>query len=142
VEVVALDVPALIDRLTRGHYDAAYFGVSASDTDPSANLDYWLSSGSFHIWNPSQRVPATAWEREIDGLMRQVTARSDQAQRKALFDQTLRVFAAERPAIYFAAPNLTFITSTRVASVRPSVLWPQILWNADTLRVVEERGTR
>jgi peptide/nickel transport system substrate-binding protein len=142
VDVVALDLPALIDRLTRGQYDAAYFGVSASDTDPSANLDYWLSSGSFHIWNPSQRVPATAWEREIDGLMRRLTVRSNQAERKALFDQTLRVFAAERPAIYFAAPNLTFITSTRVASVQPSVLWPQILWNADTLRVVEGAGTR
>ena len=62
VNVVPLDVPALIDRLTKGTYDAAYYAVSATDTDPSANLEYWLSSGSFHLWHPKQKTPATAWE--------------------------------------------------------------------------------
>ena len=69
-----LDVPALVDRLKKGTYDAAYFAVSTSDTDPSANLDYWLSSGSFHVWHPKQKTPATPWEAEIDRLMHELTA--------------------------------------------------------------------
>ena len=64
VDVVPLEVAALVDRLTKGTYDAAYYAISASDTDPSANLDYWLSSGSFHVWHPRQKTPATPWEAE------------------------------------------------------------------------------
>ena len=86
VNVVPLDLPALVDRLTKGTYDAAYFAVSASDTDPSANLDYWLSSGSFHVWHPKQKTPATPWEAEIDALMQ----RADRPHRSARAPGALR----------------------------------------------------
>ena len=39
------------------------------------------------------------------------------------------------PLLYFAAPRLFSGHSTRVVGVVPSVLRPQVLWNADMLSV-------
>ena len=134
-QVAALDVGATIDRIERGDYDAVYFRFLTTDLDPALNIDLWLSSGSAHVWNPSQVRPATDWEREIDDLMkRQVTA-LDLAQRKALFDQVQRIVADEQPMIQFAAPKITLAMSTRVVGATPALLRPAILWNPDTLGV-------
>ena len=139
VNVVPLDVPALIDRLTKGSYDAAYYAVSASDTDPSANLDYWLSSGSFHLWHPKQKTPATPWEAEIDALMHELTGLTDQRERQARFARVQEIIATELPTISFAAPSLVTATSTRVDGVEPSVIHPYLLWRADTMRLARPR---
>ena len=37
-----------------GDYDAAYFRLLTTDSDPALNLDLWLSGGSAHIWHPEQ----------------------------------------------------------------------------------------
>ena len=71
VDVVPLEFGALIDRIVSMNFDAVYFGFLVSDTDPAANLDFWLSSAAFHFWNPSQPTPATDWERGIDELFGQ-----------------------------------------------------------------------
>ena len=134
-DVVPLEFGALIDRITRGDYDAAYFGFVASDTDPAVNLDFWLSRAAFHIWNPGQAVPATAWERQIDELMRQQIAAEDPLERKRLFDEVQSVLARYVPVIHFAAPRVFIAASTRVANVRPALLEPHLLWNADELAV-------
>lgn len=135
VEVAPLDVGAAIDRIERGDYEAVYFRFLTTDLDPALNIDLWISSGSAHVWNPSQAKPATDWEREIDQLMaRQVTA-LDLAERKALFDQVQRIVADQLPMIQFAAPRITLATSTRVTGATPALLRPSILWNPDTLGV-------
>jgi peptide/nickel transport system substrate-binding protein len=139
VDVVTFDAPALGERLTKGAYDATYFGINASDVDPSTNLDYWLSSGSFHVWHPLQKVPATDWEREIDTLMREVTVLGDPAARKARFDRVQRLFAEHQPAIFFAAPRIVVATSPRVDHEQPGVLYPYVLWRADTLAAAPAR---
>ena len=139
MNVVPLDVPALIDRLTKGTYDAAYFAVSASDTDPSANLDYWLSSGSFHVWHPKQKTPATPWEAEIDALMHELTGLTDQRERQARFARVQQIIVTELPTISFAAPSLVTATSTRVDGVEPSPIYPYLLWRADTMRLARPR---
>jgi peptide/nickel transport system substrate-binding protein len=139
VNVVPLDLPALIDRLTKGTYDAAYYGISASDTDPSANLDYWLSSGSFHVWHPKQKTPATPWEAEIDALMHELTGLTDLRERRTRFDRVQQIIATELPAISFAAPSLVTATSTRVDGIEPSPIHPYLLWRADTMRLARPR---
>ena len=135
VDVVRLEFGALIDRITRGDYDAAYFGFLASDTDPAVNLDFWLSSAAFHVWNPGQHQPATPWEQQIDELMRRQIAAKDLAERKRLFDEVQHIFAQHVPVIHFAAPRVSIATSTRVANVTPALLQPHVLWNADELAV-------
>lgn len=135
VDVVTLEQPALIDRWAKGDYEAIYFGTIASDTDPASNVDFWLSSGAFHPWNPGQEKPATDWERRIDELMLAQVAALDAAERRRLFGEVQRIFAAETPAIYFVAPRVFVATSPRVANARPALLQPQVLWSAETLGV-------
>jgi peptide/nickel transport system substrate-binding protein len=135
VDVVTLEQPAVVERLTRGDYEAIYFGAQASDTDPASTLDFWLSSGALHPWHPAQPAPATAWEGEIDDLMRRQVAASDPAERRRLFGEVQRIFAREQPAIYFVAPRVYVVANARVRHVRPALLQPAVLWNADRLDV-------
>jgi len=139
VNVVPLDPPALVARLEKGDYDAAYFTASTSDTDPSVNLDYWLSAGSFHVWHPRQKTPATPWEAEIDRLMQELTGLTDPAARRERFDRVQQIMVAELPTISFAAPSLVTATSTRVQGLEPSAIHPYLLWRADTMRLAPPR---
>ena len=141
VDVVTLDQPAVIERITNGDYEAIWFAIQASDTDPVNNLDLWLSSGAFHFWNPGQEKPATAWEARIDALMREQMATTDQAARKQAFSQAQRIFADEAPAIYFVAPRITIAMGARVTGARPGILQPYVLWSAETLGVAPASAT-
>ena len=65
LNVVTLDFPSLIERLTQSfQYEACLLGLTNLDLDPSAQMNVWLSSASEHQWNPNQKTPATAWERK------------------------------------------------------------------------------
>jgi peptide/nickel transport system substrate-binding protein len=142
LDIVFLDGPSMQSRIMTCDYDALYMRVLTTDLDPAGNLDFWLSSGSAHFWNPDQRAPATAWERQIDALMLDQASSLDPEQRRQLFDQAQRVFAENLPALYFAAPRLHTAHSARVTGIRPSVLRPPILWNADEIGVAAGGVTR
>jgi peptide/nickel transport system substrate-binding protein len=135
VDVVTLEQPALVERLTTGDYEAIYMGAQASDTDPVGNLDFWKSSGAFHVWNPGQARPGTAWEARIDDLMARQMAAQDLGERKRLFAEAQRVFAEELPALHFVAPVVHVAHSVRVANARPALLQPAILWYAEGIGI-------
>jgi len=136
VDVVALDAGALISRFLSGaNYDAVYFTVAASDTDPAINPDFWFSSGTARVWNLAQKTPATDWERRIDALMTRQIASPDDAERKRLFDEVQKIFAEHLPTIQFVAPRLYAAASTRVTNLRPSLLRPQLLWAPESVAV-------
>ncbi|MEO8257377.1 MAG: ABC transporter substrate-binding protein [Acidobacteriota bacterium] len=137
VDVVALDGNAVIGRFLSGEYDAVYFRITTTDTDPAVNSDFWLSSGSSHIWNPEQKTPATGWEGEIDALMRRQMAAFDDGERKRLFDQVQAIFARHLPTIQFVAPRVFVAVSSRVTNLAPTAFSrPQLLWSPDTIAVV------
>ena len=137
VDVVALDGRALIERFLSGaNYDAVYFSIGTTDTDPAINPDFWFSSGSAHFWNIGQKTPATDWEHEIDELMTKQIGSTDDRERKALFDRVQQILTDHQPAIAFAAPRVFVATSSRVLNITPALVRPQILWAADTLAVV------
>ena len=135
VDSVGLDAGAIVQRWASGEYDAIYFGVEATSYDPDNNLDFWLSSGSFHVWNPGQSSPATDWERRVDTLMQREARTADPLARQALFRETQAVHAAHVPVICFAAPRLSIAMSPRVIHATPVPLNPPVLWNADSLAV-------
>ncbi len=135
VEVVPLEVGALIDRIEHGDYEAVYFRFLTTDLDPALNLDLWLSSGGVHVWNPNQTQPATDWEREIDQLMDQQVRALDYPQRKAIFDHVQRIVAEHLPILEFAAPRIYLAVNKRVVGATPALLRPAVLWNPDTLSV-------
>jgi peptide/nickel transport system substrate-binding protein len=137
VDVVLLDGNAVINSFLSGKYEAVYFRITTTDTEPAINLDLWLSSGSSHIWNPEQKTPATDWEREIDALMRRQMATFDEAERKRLFDEVQKIFGEHVPMIQFVAPRVFVAVSTRVTGLMPTAFSrPQLLWMPDTLAVV------
>ncbi len=135
VDVVALEVGALVERMMKGDYDAIYFRFVMTDTDPALNLDFWLSSGSAHVWNMAQKTPATAWERELDGLMLKQAAETSLAGRQRLFWQAQKLLADHLPVIYFAVPRVFVATSSRVTGAIPAPVRPPLLWAPDTLAI-------
>jgi len=135
VDIVALEGGAVIEHITSGKFDAVYFNAYLNSTDPASSPDFFLSSGSTHLWNIGQKTPATKWEGQIDELMKRQTQSLDEAERKRLFDDVLRIFAEHQPAVYFVAPHVFVASSQRVTNVVPAVQRPQLLWSPDTVAV-------
>jgi peptide/nickel transport system substrate-binding protein len=135
MDVVALDLSAMMGRWSQGDYDAIYHWLAFTDTDPAGNLDFWLSSRAQHLWDPNQPSPATEWESRIDALMRQQAAALDLAERQRLFGEVQQIIAEQLPALSFATPHVFVATSTRVSGARPAAQRPQLLWDADQIRV-------
>jgi peptide/nickel transport system substrate-binding protein len=135
VDVVPLEVGALVDRMTKGDYDALYFRFLTSDTDPAMNLDFWLSTGGAHVWDMEQAAPATPWEKDLDALMLKMAAERAPAERRRVFLQAQKILADNLPVLYFAVPRVYVATSTRVTGATPAPVRPPILWNADSIGV-------
>jgi peptide/nickel transport system substrate-binding protein len=142
LDVVGLEAGAVQGRWQSGDYDAIYQRLLLTDSDPAVNLDYWLSSGSAHVWAPGQKQPATSWEAEIDQLMQRHVAALDSVERVRLFSQVQRIFATQMPALYFAAPHLYVAVSARVARATPSRLRPPLLWNPEELAAISAAASR
>jgi peptide/nickel transport system substrate-binding protein len=133
VDVTALDQPTLRSRWEKGDYEAIYDRIPVTDTDPGLNLEFWLSSGSRHVWNPRQQKPATDWERQIDQMMMKQAATFDRVERVQLAADVQRLFDSQLPAIYFGAPYVYVATSMRVLNAKPTAQRPMLLRNADEL---------
>jgi peptide/nickel transport system substrate-binding protein len=135
VDVAALELSAVIGRWQKSDYDAMFHYMMMTDTDPAGNMDWWLSAGSSHMWNPGQARPATDWEARIDDLMRRQVASTDLSERRRLFTEVQTIFADHCPALVFAIPHVYVATSTRVTGITPVVQRPQILWNPEALSI-------
>ena len=135
VDIVPMERNPLRALLGTGDYDAIYFNAQSDAFDPARNLDYWLSSGAFHFWNPGQAKPATAWEARIDELMEQQTSTLDLAERQRLFAEVQRTFAAHQPSLYFVASKAIVAMNARVTGATPAVLNPPTLWNAEVISI-------
>ena len=132
-DVVGLEFGALVERFAARRYDSIYFGLERTTTDPAANLDFWLTSGSFHVWNPGQRTPATDWERRIDELMLRQAASADPAERRRLYAEAQAILEEHVSVLTFVAPRIYLPVSVRIGGLRVSNLRPYVLWNADLL---------
>jgi peptide/nickel transport system substrate-binding protein len=140
VDVVALDGGAVIQRfLVTRDYDAIYFTLTKTDTDPAVNLDFWRSSGGGHVWNMDQPAPVTPWEAQIDALMTRQVAATDAAERKQLYDRVQQIFAEHLPMVSFVAPRIYAAASARLTGFMPGLNRPQLLWAPETLAIRSAR---
>jgi peptide/nickel transport system substrate-binding protein len=136
VNVVALEGNALVSQFLSGKpYDAVYFHLSTSDTDPALNADFWMSSGGAHVWNPGQQTPSTDWERKMDEVIERHTTTLDERERQRVFTEAQKIFAEHLPMVHFAAPRIYVAATKRVKNLTPTALRPQLLWSADTIAV-------
>jgi peptide/nickel transport system substrate-binding protein len=139
VDVVSLEPGGLQKRWGTQDYDAIYYGVQSGATDPALNMQFWLSSGYLHFWNPGQAKPASDWERQIDALFTRQAATADLGERQRLFAEVERIYSEQMPAIYFVAPKTIIAVSSRVANPTPAPQIPQLLWSVDTLASTARR---
>jgi peptide/nickel transport system substrate-binding protein len=140
VDVVPLEPNTVIEHIYKGGFDAAFVAFQLSDLDPALSQDFWLSTGSSHVWNPSQKTPATEWEAQIDALIHKQATATDPDERKRLFNDAQRVFAEQLPILHFAAPRLYIAASPRVITMTPGLLRPQVLWNPEVISVAPGSG--
>jgi peptide/nickel transport system substrate-binding protein len=139
LNVVTLDFPSLIERITHSFdYEACLLGLVNDELDPNAQMTVWLSSADSHQWNPSQKNPATAWESEIDKLMRAQASTLDPKKRKEDFDKVQEIAWQQEPFIYLVNKNALSAVSPNVRNVHPVVLRPQVYWNIDQLALSGE----
>jgi peptide/nickel transport system substrate-binding protein len=140
LNVVTLDFPSLIERITRSFdYEACLLGLINNDLDPnSSQMNVWLSSGENHQWNPSQKAPATPWEAEIDKLMHEQATSLDPRKRKAAFDRVQEIAWEQEPFIYLVNRNALSAVSPNARNVHPVVLRPQVYWNIDEISMGNE----
>ncbi|HET6933508.1 MAG TPA: ABC transporter substrate-binding protein, partial [Candidatus Angelobacter sp.] len=139
LNVVTLDFPSLIERITRTFdYEACLLGLVNDDLDPNSQMNVWLSSAENHQWNPNQKTPATAWEAEIDKLMRAQASTLDLKKRKQFIDKVQEIVWQQEPFIYLVNKNAMSAVSTAVHNAHPVVLRPQVYWNIDQLTLATE----
>jgi peptide/nickel transport system substrate-binding protein len=136
VNVVTLDFPSLIERMTQSFdYEAIILGLTNVDLDPDGEMNVWLSSSENHQWNPQQKTPETPWEAEIDSLMRAQASSSDARKRKEAFDRVQEIVVEQEPFIFLINKNALSAVATTVHGAAPVILSPQTFWNAERLTV-------
>ena len=114
-------------------YEATLLGITPTDVTPDLQTDLWYSSGSQHFWHPGQKTPATPWEASIDSLISKLVKSMDPAVRKASFDQAQEIWAEQMPAIPTVAQSVLVGWSSSLGNIRPSILAPHLIWNAEEL---------
>ena len=136
VNVVTLDFNSLLERMTQSYnYEACILGFQNVDLDPNGQMAVWLSTSDNHQWNPRQKSPASAWEAEIDKMMKAQAASGDQHKRKQYWDRVQQIAWEQEPFIYLVNKDALVAISPVVKNAQPSVFRPQTFWNADTLKV-------
>ncbi len=114
-------------------YEAILFGIVPIDVTPDLQSELWYSSGNMHLWNPGQKKPQRAWEASIDSLISKLVKSTKPAVRKASFDQAQEIWAREMPAIPTVSSNILVGWSNRLGNIRPSIVPPHLIWNAEEL---------
>src|SRR5258708_4947488 len=141
VNVVTLDFPSLIERISQKfNYEAAMLGFRNVDLDPNGQMNIWLSSAEDHAWNPQQKSPETAWEAEIDRLMRAQASTADPKKRKESFDRVQEIAPGTAPFIYLVNQIALPAVSSAVEGANPGILSPQTFWNAERLTLNARTG--
>jgi peptide/nickel transport system substrate-binding protein len=139
LNVVTLDFPSLIERITKTfNYEACLLGLLNDDLDPNAQMNLWLSSAENHQWNPMQKTPETAWEAQLDKLMRAQASTLNENKRKKYFDEVQQIVWEQEPFIYLVNRDALSAVSPLVQNVHPSVLRPQVYWNIDQLSLAQQ----
>jgi peptide/nickel transport system substrate-binding protein len=141
VAITPLEFRSVIDRVvTSKDYDASLLGLVSGDADPNSDINVWLSSGATHLWRPAGTAPASAWEAEIDDLMRRQIGAPRFEERKRMFDRVQALLAEHEPMVFLASPNVLAAAKAGLEGFRPAVLPHYTLWNVDELRWRAPRG--
>lgn len=136
VNIAPLDFSSLLERISdKFNYEACILGFVNVELDPNSQMTIWLSSADNHAWNPKQKSPATAWETEIDKLMRAQASSPDDHKRKQYWDRVQQIAWDQEPFIYLVNRDALVAISASVKNAQPTSLRPQTYWNVEELEL-------
>ena len=134
VNIVPLEMRSILDRVTRTYdYDVGLLAMMSGDADPNPDLNAWLSSGASHWWRPSQKAPFTAWEGEVDALMRKQLVTRRYEDRKRMYDRVQELLMENMPLIPLVSPHILTGARPGLANFRPAIMDHYTLWNVDEM---------
>ncbi|HVN07069.1 MAG TPA: ABC transporter substrate-binding protein [Bryobacteraceae bacterium] len=143
LNIVTLDFASLIERLTKtSAYESCLLGMANVDLDPNLQMNIWLSSASNHQWNPNQRTPATAWEAEIDRLMKLQAAESNPALRKRYFDRVQEIAWQQCPFLYLLNKDTLIAVSPSLHNVKAALIRPYVYWDVERLSLATQIASK
>ena len=123
---------SLIERLTTTFdWDAVVMGFTGS-FDPNNGSNLLRSSGNLHMWNPSQKTPATPWEAEIDRLLDEGAAELDLEKRRRAYFRIQEILHHELPLIETVRQKVATAYSDTLENFVPTV-WG--LYEPDRIRI-------
>ena len=132
---VVIEASSLLARITGSFdYEACLLGITFTDPDPSAEMALWLSRAPFHLWNPQQKTPATAWEARIDELMERQMGELDSEARRATYFEVQRIVYEQLPVLDLVVPHALLGARHRVSNLRPTP-FAHALWNGEELSI-------
>lgn len=136
MQVAPIETAQLQEKTAKSFdYDAALFGLSQTDLEPSSYSNFLLSSAATHQWQPGQKAPASEWEKRIDELFDQQSVERDQQKRLAAFHEIQQIMSDQMPTIPIVARHVVTALNSRVANASPSSIMPYSLWNIEELFV-------
>ena len=125
----ALEFNSLVGKLMSSYdWDAVIIGLTGG-VEPHFSKNVWASSGQLHMWNPKQKTPATAWEKDIDDIFNAAGKETDQKKRKTLFDRWQQIVYEQQPLIFLVTPDSLYAVRNRLDNVRPNALARVAKWN-------------
>jgi peptide/nickel transport system substrate-binding protein len=134
VNVVPMDFRAYVERITKTHeYEAAVMALGPGDTDPTADMNVWLSSGSTHVWDMGETKPATPWEAEMDQLLQQQLVTMNHQKRKQILDRLQQIEFEQMPVICVVSPYILVGAKVSLGNFRPAILDHYTLHNVEEL---------
>ncbi len=120
ITLETLAFPALFERLDATYaWDAMLIGFTGG-IDPSSSDNLLASSSDLHVWNPMQRQPASAWERDIDRLLDEGRRQTDPAKRREIYWHVQEILHDELPMIHLVRPKLFAARHRSVENFVPS----------------------
>ena len=129
---------SVISRVMRSRdYDAAIMNVGWP-LEPSDSMNVLVSSNPMHVWHPSQKEPATKWEKRIDELMLSQVATLDPQVRQRMYREVLRIVADQVPVVPLVHRDALIAGGRRLKNLRPISMFPHGLWNTWELWMDEE----
>ncbi|MGH7985109.1 MAG: ABC transporter substrate-binding protein [Candidatus Binataceae bacterium] len=94
-----LEFTTLVEKLdTTFDWDCVLIGFTGT-IEPNNGADFLRSSGTLHLWNPSEKRPATPWEAEIDHLLEQGTMVMSPQQRAPYYWKIQQILHDQLPII-------------------------------------------
>ena len=132
--VVPMESRAANDRILNSHdYEAVILGLVSSDTDPTPDMNVFMSDGQTHLWHLGEKKPATPWEAEIDQLLEKQQVTMNYQQRHRIYDRFQEILAQQLPVIFLATPDILVAARENLGNFRPAIIEQYTLWNADEL---------